>query len=154
MTMTETTPAITPDTTTDRDVQIVEQARDLFVNHPEAWTWGDVARDASNNELDPCQIDQAEKVCAIGALYKYGLPVTWLMAPEDGWARQLISNLAIFSRVMYENPSIVSVNDQLGREQVIDVMTTFLKWREDHSPDEDIPGNDEGWSLAKFLGPF
>jgi hypothetical protein len=151
--MTETAPAITPDTITDLDVQIVEQARDLFVNHPEAWTWGNVGLDSENNKLASCQIDQAEKVCAIGALYKYGLPDRWLVAEDEGWARQLINNLAIFSRQLYGSPSIVTVNDHLGREQVINVMTKFLEWREDHSADEDPPGND-GYNLIKLITPF
>jgi hypothetical protein len=83
-------------------------------------------------------------VCAIGALYRFGLPITWLLdSGEDmTWAKYLMGRLACFSSMMYECPSIILVNDELGREQVIDVFDTYLAWREDHEPD-DLP---QGWN--------
>jgi hypothetical protein len=143
MTMLEEAPAIIePAIDTEWDIRIVEQARDLFADYPTAWTCGVVARDTDDGELGSHRIKEAAKVCAIGALYKYGLPVSWMIDHSEGMdkSRMMMSRLACFSTTMYGKQSVIVVNDELGREAVINVFNKYLSWREDHALTEHPPG--------------
>lgn len=145
MTMVEQAPVILPDIieepitiTPDRDVMIVEKARNLLRDKPHRHTTGAVGRDAYGHE---CHVADAFQVCAIGALYLYGVPQNWPIGREAEWARQLVSVLGTFSKNLYRHPTIVAVNDEVGRLAAIKVFDAYLMWRTEHGPEESPPGH-------------